>query len=830
MIRTLLFFLPILAAGIDSTDDHRLQGVAGVPASDDGQTLVGDRGAVTTGRKTGSPMGVASQESARDSARAEMARGRSWHAVRLLQEAFSEGPGVDEDLLLLFARAEAGWQNWAGVLALLEGSFALETEASGEAWYFLGRALEGRERWEDAEEAYTRVLDAPMERDDTQASLRHLEARARRAGIRGRLGSYGDALSDLEAVRVEDASVAGWVSLRVAERAAEDGAREETRAALSLVDRREVLQLGWNLLPRALLACGDSIGAEAAFWSSLPTLDDPSDRAEAWSRVGVLRLSRGDTVGAKGAFHQVLGLETGGARSVAAAEELVALGFDSLAVALAGARTLASAGLHRDALAAYAVYEGFLEEEPSPSIRLATARSHLALGQAGRALALATDVGASDEPDLGGPALALKIQALRQLARGGEARDVQDELVARFPERSEAVEILYARADNHRSRGNWAGAVEGYRATVALNSSHNLAGQARMQMGQIFLASGDEEEALAVYLEYLESFPDGRRWDEAAYWAGRVLRSMERESEARNLLDRLRSEAPLSYYSVRAGELVGEPFEPPVRVSHDTLPYPGFLREGMARFDRLRAFGLEEGAAWEAGALAERLRRDPDPHWRQEALLRLARELNARGFTREGINLGWELQRDGRVMDTQLLAAVYPFPYREILVPEAREQGVDPFLLAGLIRQESAFWVRARSRADARGLMQVLPSTGRELARVRGPRGFDPDDHLFVAEINIHLGVGFFTDMRRRFGEDLPLILSAYNAGPTRATRWRRFPEAADMPRFVERIPFTETRGYVKNVTRNRAIYTWLYGAGMGEGGGPAGARQGRLP
>ena len=67
--------------------------------------------------------------------------------------------------------------------------------------------------------------------------------------------------------------------------------------------------------------------------------------------------------------------------------------------------------------------------------------------------------------------------------------------------------------------------------------------------------------------------------------------------------------------------------------------------------------------------------------------------------------------------------------------------------------------------------------------------------------------------MRRRFGEDLPIILSAYNAGPTRATRWRRFPEVADMARFVERIPFVETRGYVKNVTRNRAIYTWLYGS-----------------
>jgi soluble lytic murein transglycosylase len=210
--------------------------------------------------------------------------------------------------------------------------------------------------------------------------------------------------------------------------------------------------------------------------------------------------------------------------------------------------------------------------------------------------------------------------------------------------------------------------------------------------------------------------------------------------------------------------------------------------------------------------LAARLRTDPDRERRHRSLLRLAKELNARGYTREGINLGWEVRRDGRPWDRNLLAAVYPFPYREIVFAEAEERGVDPFLVAGLIRQESAFWVSARSRADARGLMQVLPSTGRELARTQGPSAFRADEHLFQAEINIHLGAAFFVDMRRRFGDDLPIILSAYNAGPSRAARWRRYPEAGDWPRFVERIPFVETRGYVKNVTANRAIYAWLYG------------------
>ena len=79
-------------------------------------------------------------------------------------------------------------------------------------------------------------------------------------------------------------------------------------------------------------------------------------------------------------------------------------------------------------------------------------------------------------------------------------------------------------------------------------------------------------------------------------------------------------------------------------------------------------------------------------------------------------------------------------------------------------------------------------------------------------EINLHLGTNFWVDMESRYGDgSLPLVLSAYNAGPTRARRWRQLPEAKDPLRFTERIPFNETRGYVKNITRNIRLYQLLY-------------------
>ena len=195
----------------------------------------------------------------------------------------------------------------------------------------------------------------------------------------------------------------------------------------------------------------------------------------------------------------------------------------------------------------------------------------------------------------------------------------------------------------------------------------------------------------------------------------------------------------------------------------------------------------------------------------EEVQLRLAVALHEAGRTLDGIRLGLELRRSGRPWDLPTVRAVYPFPYRELVTSRARELGLDPYLLAGLIRQESAFVPDIVSPAGATGLTQVMPATGRQLAGAVGLRGFTAE-MLETPELNVRLGTRFLSDLSRRYNGDVPLILSAYNAGPTRANRWRRLPEAEDPYRFTERIPFAETRDYVKNVTRNRALYRWLYG------------------
>jgi soluble lytic murein transglycosylase len=230
-----------------------------------------------------------------------------------------------------------------------------------------------------------------------------------------------------------------------------------------------------------------------------------------------------------------------------------------------------------------------------------------------------------------------------------------------------------------------------------------------------------------------------------------------------------------------------------------------WLTAGLSRLDALRAAGLERGASAEVSAM----RRAAEGS--RPAMLRLAEALIERGLTIDGINLGWALLEESGGWDEQLLRVTFPFPYRELVRREAAEWGVDPLMLAAIIRQESAFKSDIVSRAGAIGLMQVMPPTGAQLARAHGPRPFH-EGTLARPEVNLHLGAAFFVEMSARYDNDLPLVLSAYNAGPTRANRWRNYPEAADPLRFTERIPFDETRGYVKSVRRNLGLYRALYG------------------
>ncbi len=152
----------------------------------------------------------------------------------------------------------------------------------------------------------------------------------------------------------------------------------------------------------------------------------------------------------------------------------------------------------------------------------------------------------------------------------------------------------------------------------------------------------------------------------------------------------------------------------------------------------------------------------------------------------------------------------FPMPYQEDVEKYAREHDVDPYVVAGLIRQESEFNARVVSHANAYGLTQIVPSTGRELSRRVGMRAFTTA-MLFDPAVNLRLGTFYLKTLLKSFGGRWEDVLAAYNGGGSRVTKWRRFGEFNEQAEFIETIPFDETRDYVQSVLRNASVYRRLY-------------------
>jgi len=161
-----------------------------------------------------------------------------------------------------------------------------------------------------------------------------------------------------------------------------------------------------------------------------------------------------------------------------------------------------------------------------------------------------------------------------------------------------------------------------------------------------------------------------------------------------------------------------------------------------------------------------------------------------------------------------------PRPYWEALFPKAYWSdlrkysvlnGLDPYLVASLIRQESEFNALALSRANAVGLMQLLPKTGKTVAKQVKLKGYSAPQ-LFTPSVNLELGTRYFKDMVDKYNGQFEYALAAYNAGSDRVGDWLGQGHYRDPQEFVESIPFTETREYVQAILRNAVVYRQLYG------------------
>jgi peptidoglycan lytic transglycosylase len=333
-------------------------------------------------------------------------------------------------------------------------------------------------------------------------------------------------------------------------------------------------------------------------------------------------------------------------------------------------------------------------------------------------------------------------------------------------------------------------------------------------------------EARGMLKAQLHDYPDSGHAMATLYFLGRLAEQSAEFGEARAYYEELNREYPNYYYAVLARERLREPkvaaaapsavtrrflasiaFPPRVR-NVDFRPDPLSLERmarsrllGDAALDNLAELELQFGAHTEsqpqvmAIALARAAARREAP---DQAIRYIKRYAPGYLF----------IPMDSAPREFWKLA--FPLPYRGALERYSRAQGLDPYLVAAIVLQESEFNPKAISRADAYGLTQILPSTGRELSRKMRVRRFHPR-MLFQPDFNLRLGTFYLRSLFDQLHDQWEPTLAAYNAGKSRAVAWMGWADFREPAEFVEAIPFTETRNYIEIVIRNADVYRRLY-------------------
>lgn len=750
-------------------------------------------------------LGPSSHEAPDEAIRA-LNEGRHLHASLILREWLATAKDTTPEDLLLAARAEAGWSNWERVEQLLAGKAWLDSVADGLGWSLLARSQYESRKWETSQRSYARFLDAGKAAAARERGLAEL-FRAHAFRESGDNAAAIDAY-DKAAALLPDA--ADWVALHAVAATAAMGDTAAVASRLARIDPEIARDWGWRHRVRAAREAGDLPGALTAARSAAANLPAASRRADAHVEAGRILVELGRTADAKDAFRTAVETSpgtTGGIDGARLLSDMSGLSPDDRL--LIGRTYLRHGNTDRGIAGLQAWVDARLGTPIARDrLRLEIGRAYFRAGRYDAAERILTGVaGRVNETSTAATALLYVGRSQYRDGRTTQGRRTFLEVARKFPNENATAEALYLAADLAHDDGDVDRATELFRQAAASPTGVEEVGLAHMRLGGIAFNRGQYESARTEFERYRAAYPNGRRYAQATYWASLASRKLGDDATASARLAEVNRLEPLSYYGGRAADLLGKaPLDMVLNAAPATdSATAADIAGAMLRIDLLGGMEWADAAAYEVSRIRRRLAGS------RPAMYRLAEALNERGFTTAGIEIGWELFR-GNGWDDRLLRIIYPFPYRNILVAEARERGVDPFVSAGLIRQESMFQPEAVSGAGAIGLMQVLPATGQTLARQLGVRRFNAD-MLKHAEYNAHLGMKYLADQIGSFDGRLPVVFAAYNAGPQRITRWREFPEFADDEQFAERIPFAETRDYVKVVQGNARIYRALYGA-----------------
>ncbi|MBB4636280.1 transglycosylase SLT domain-containing protein [Longimicrobium terrae] len=744
-----------------------------------------------------------------EAAREHLDANRPWAAWKELRGFVKDPSEAPDAVVLMAARAAAGWDGWAQVRRLLEGQTWLEERSGGEGLFLLARAEEARGDWSRAADGYRRyraVRNAPRE---AEASARMGRALSRKKDPRA-ADAFGDAAGELGAQ-------GDWMRVLQAEALARAGDPRtpgiadapSTSAAVRV--RLARADAGYRLAKGDTVFALQRLTREESLLRSAGA--DPHAAELALERVRILVNTRRPDEARQVLRGLCADTSVPAALRLRAATRLGEVA-DGGTADEQMARAAAYEAANRPGLAARslrAAIRAGASSDPAQRLRLGR------LLYEERDFRPAREVLAGLGADLSDPAQAAEAElyAARALSRVDAGAGLAElrKLAERRPGTAAAGTALFLLGD---AAGDVETGIAYYRRAADIPASPD-AREALMRLGDRRQKAGDPTGATAAWESYVARYPSGETTAELAYKVGVQHERAGRADRARSMYGAAILADPVSYFAIRAGDRSGA--DPLARALANNRAWPatprdaGDAKEALGRLEVLDRLGLQ--TEWKEELDWQTVRLTPRP----AALLALAEGLTTSGHPVEGIRLGRALlERRNGEWDARLLRVVFPFPFRDVLTAEADRADVDPYLLAGLVRQESSFRPDAKSWVGATGLSQIMPATGAWLAPNAGVSNFDAS-LLAVPEINLRMGARYLGDQLERYRGKRDLALAAYNAGPSRADRWRReLGYGADVDAFRERIPFAETREYVHVVLRNAAVYRRLYGGSRSPG------------
>ena len=634
-------------------------------------------------------------------------------------------------------------------------------------------------------------------------------------------GDPGPLLREFGGEAALQSPIADYVGYLVADAHARRGELTQARnAALAVADRHRDSRLA----PRALLLAavlasesGDEAAAQAALVRLVDTYRDSPELTEALYLLGQSGEARGQVDAALAAYQQLILVAPTSGYADGAADRLDALARAgaripplSLEQRIDRAERLLRGGVPKTASEEA---ERIANEARDPGIAVRALR---VVAQAAQRLgryevaARAMDLAVRRAPE--STRRALELEQARLLMRGNQREQALPVLaeVATHGGDAEAAEAAYLRARALDEMNRTSAAAAAYRALATKYPGREVAGSALWRLGWISYLAGDAKKAEETWKQ-LSAAASGRSYRTSAlYWTARAREQRAGAAAAAPLYRQVLTEAPRSYYGVLAAARVSgapESREPVVRLPADPRDAIGD-DPGFARVELLRRVGLVEYAWEELEDVVQRSVGDTvrlyglTSAYVQEERYHLALRILRRHF-------GGLAVTGHSSLPPAFWQMLYPLGWRASLTEAAARQGLDPFFVAAVVREESSYYPRAVSRAGARGLMQLMPRTA-EVVAAGGGMTYAGTDALDEPALNLALGTKFLSDLMKDFG-DPRLALAAYNAGPRRAKEWWKARRSDDVEAWVEQIPFDETRQYVKRVMLSWDEYRRIY-------------------